>query len=275
MDHIKESSLNVGFRGFRYTNWNIGFSHAQVTPTYEYEFVTPDSTYTRYNKSELAVNMRFAFGEKIINSFKQNVSAGTKYPILYLSYSRGLKDVFNGNFNYNKVEAAIEDSFFIKNIGKTSYRLEGGYVDKPLPYGLMFTGEGSYDEKYKIIIRNTFQTMLPYEFLSDRYVNLFTSHNFGRLLLRSDIFQPIISIHSNLSWGDLGNAGRHQFVSFKTKDKLFAEAGLQLDNILRMNYMNLGYMGFGAGVFYRYGGYHLPDAGDNVAFKFTVNFTID
>lgn len=273
MDRIEEGSINIAFRPFRYAKWNIGVRSARITPMYDYTFVDNSNLYKYYHNTELTANFKFAFGEKIINAFNQNLSLGTKYPIVYLSYSRGIKGILGSNFNYNKIEIAVEQSLYTKNLGKTAYRLEAGYIDKSLPYGLLFTGEGSYDKKYPLIMKNAFQTMTPYEFLSDRYVNLFTSHNFGGLLLKTSWFQPEISIHNNFGWGNLSNKLSHSFVNYKTKNKLFMETGLQLDNIIKMNYVNTGYMAFGAGVYYRYGAYSLPEFNDNLAFKFTFNFT--
>lgn len=276
MDRIEEESFRTGFRAFRYAKFNLSFNHARISPAYPYLYNGGDAVYNNYDNTTVGVNMRFAYKEKIINSFKQNVSMGTNYPILYLYYTRGIKDAFKGDFNYNKIEGAIEHSFFTKNIGKTSYRLEGGYIDNPVPYGQLFTGEGSYDEDTAIIMKNTFQTMLPYEFLSDRYVNVFTSHNFGALLFQVGKFEPQISWHNNFGWGDLPGteSSMHNFTWHKTKDKVFMETGLQADNIIKMNYVNIGYLGFGAGVFYRYGDYAYDAFKDNIALKFTASFSI-
>lgn len=273
MDRIEEGSMNMTFRALRYTKWDIGISSARITPLYNYTFDHNGKQFTQYYNTEISANMKFAFGEKIVNVYNENMSLGTKYPTLYLSYSRGIKGVLNSNFNYNKLELALEHSFYTKNLGKTSYRLEAGYIDNALPYGLLFTGEGSYDKKYPLIMRNTFQTMRPYEFLSDRYVSLFTSHNFGGLLLKTKIFQPEISIHNNFSWGNLSNQESHKDIIFRTKDRVFMETGLQIDNVIKLNYLNAGYLTFGGGIYYRYGGYSLPDFNDNLAFKLTLNFT--
>jgi len=274
MDRIEESSLNIGFRTFRYAKWNIGLKHERVTPQYDYLFEEGNNSFSNYSNTELSVNLRYAFREKFVHSLRQTISQGTKYPVLFLNYSRGLKDAFGGELAYNKIEGAVEQSFFTKNFGKTAYRLEAGYIDRALPYGQLFTGEGSYDKEYPVIMKNTFQTVMPYEFLSDRYVNLFTSHSFGGLLFKADWFQPQISIHNNFGWGDLTKGGRHNFMAYRTKDKLFTETGLQVDNIVKMNYLNIGYLGFGGGVFYRYGGYQLPEASDNFTFKFSMSFSI-
>ncbi|MCW4469537.1 DUF5686 and carboxypeptidase regulatory-like domain-containing protein [Flavobacterium sp. MFBS3-15] len=273
MDRIQEETFNVGFRAMRYFKWNLNLSHQRVNPLYPYAFINDGTTFTRYDNSTVGVSLRFAYKEKIVNSFRQNISTGTTWPVLYLYYTRGIKDMFEGDFNYNKIEAVIEDSFYTKSFGKTTYRVEAGYIDKPVPYGQLFTGEGSYDDDTKIIVKNTFQTLLPYEFLSDRYVNLFTSHNFESLLFKTAWFQPQLSVHNNFGYGDLRNPYSH-LTDFKVKDKLFMETGLQVDQIVKMNYLNIGYLGFGAGVFCRYGGYAYDDFNDNLVFKITASFSI-
>lgn len=274
MDNIKQNQFSIGFRAMRYFKWNISFGNTETRPRYLYEFTRDGKTFTNYTNTDVRVDLRFAFREKIIESFDQRVAVGSNYPVFYLSYSRGLKDVFNGDFSYSKIEARIEQKFFTKNFGYTKFRLEGGYLDNPLPYGLMFTGEGSYDKAYPYLMPNYFQTMLPYEFLSDRYSNLFLSHNFGTLLFQAGRFRPSISIHNNLGWGDLSKPAAHSFIGYKIKNKIYSESGLQLDGIYKINYLNVGCLGFGAGVYYRYGAYHLPEFSDNLAYKFTMTFSL-
>lgn len=274
MDKVEQINFNIGFRALRYTQWKFAFEQTKTTPQYLYEFNNDANVFTQYNNTAFRVDLRFAFKERIVKSMNQRISTGTKYPVLFLSYSRGIKDVFESDFNYNKIEARVEQSFFTKNLGTTKYRLEGGYIDNSLPYGLLFTGEGGENSKYPYIMPNYFQTLKPYEFLSDRYANLFLSHNFGGLLFKAGRFQPSISLHQNMGWGDLSDKANHQLIAFETKNKIFMESGFQLDNILKVNYLDVGYLGLGAGVYYRYGAYHNPSFDDNIAYKFTLTFSV-
>lgn len=274
MDWIRQSTVSTGFRAFRYTKWKLSLANTKTVPTYTYEFMNRDGLFTDYTNTSLNIDVRFAFKEKFVQSLNHRVSAGTNYPVLFVSYSRGLKNLLNGDFNYNKIEARLEQSFFTKNIGTTKYRLEAGYVDRPLPYGMMFTSEGSYDKQIPFIMPNTFQTMLPYEFLSDRYANVFLSHNFGSLLFQAGNFSPSLSLHTNIGWGNLSHDPNHYLLPYKVKDKVFTESGIQIDNILQAEYLHIGYVGFGVGVYYRYGAYANKDFADNVSFKFTTTFTI-
>ena len=276
MDNVKQTSFNIEARSFRYLKWKVTLTQSATTPKYLTEFQDNNQIYTDYNDSNMRIDLRFGFKEKFISSFNQRISAGSTYPIVSLSYSKGIKNVLQSDFNYDKIEARIEQSFFTKNFGTTKYQLDAGLIDNPLPFGLLFTGEGSYDKDYPYMIPKYFQTMRLYEFLSDQYVHLFLSHDFGGLLFKSGKFQPGITLHNNFGWGNLAdkNKSSNFLVDYKTKNKVFMETGLQVDKILKMNYLDIGYFGLGAGIYYRYGAYENPNTKDNLVYKFSATFTI-
>lgn len=273
-DQIKQFGFSTQFRSFKYLLCDLKLQRTERMPKYEYIFNNFSQSTSSYINTNVTVNLRFGYKEHFINSFNQNITSGSKYPVFFVSIAKGFKDFSAGYFNYNKVEAAIEQSFFTKNFGLTRYRTEAGYIDRSLPYGLLFTGEGGYDKDMLFIVKNTFQTMMAYEFLSDKYLNLFLTHNFGGLLFKKNKFQPNIIIHHNLSWGTLSNEVNHQQIDFKVKDKIFVESGLQLDNLVKFNYLNLADIGFGTAAFYRYGYYGYSNFKDNIFFKFTLNISI-
>jgi len=273
MDRIQENSLSVGFRFIKYAKLNFSLNHSRVSPQYDYRYRTADQEITDYVYSDFRIKLRYAYKEKLIKSMNQRISMGTKYPVLNLSYSRGFKGFYGSELNFNKLEARIEQSFYLKNLGETKIRIDAGLIDTPLPYGLLFTGEGSYDKKLHLIMKNNFQTATPYEFLSDRYINFYFSHNFGALLFRTKKFAPHISLIQNMGWGRLAHPEYHQIQGFKTKDKGLYESGLLIDNIFKMNYLNIAYLGIGAGIFYRYGPYAYKNVTDNIAIKFSFTFS--
>lgn len=276
MDNVKQTSFNIEARNFRYLKWKVAFTQSATTPKYGTEFHENGKIYSAYKDSHIRIDLRFAFKEKFIESFNQRISVGTTYPIVSLSYAKGIKDVLNSDFNYDKIEARIEQSFFTKNFGTTKYQIDAGIIDNPMPYGLLFTGEGSFDKKYPYMVPNYFQTMLPYEFLSDQYVNLFLSHDFGGLLFKTGKFQPGLTLHNNLGWGNLSdkNKSSNLLIDYKIKNKVFMETGLQVDKILKLNYLDVGYLGLGAGVYYRYGAYENTNTKDNLVYKFSLTFAI-
>lgn len=273
MDHIEAVSLQSKMKLVRNLYWTFDFRNTKTIPKYNYAFIDNNQIISNYTNTSFTAKFEYYFNEKVVTYFGGKMRIDSNDPVINLTYSRGLKSLLNGNFNYNKFVFSLDHTFTITNLGVTTYRLESGYIDNSLPYGLLFTGEGSYDKKFPFFMKNYFQTLQPYEFLSDKYVNLFTYHNFGGLLFKTGNFQPDILWHNNVGIGNLTNTANHLGVPFATKDRWFLETGLEMKNLIKVNYLDMANFGFGAGAFYRYGYHALPDSGDNLVFKFNFSFT--
>lgn len=74
----------------------------------------------------------------------------------------------------------------------------------------------------------------------------------------------------NSGWGGLRNASDHA-IDFKTPDKIYLESGLIINNIIKIKYLNMFYINFGIGGFYRYGSYGLANSSDNLALKLAMS----
>jgi len=278
MDQIQEISANVGFR-IRFAKFNFGLSQTHVNPYKEIVFQPNDrEEFTNYNYTNLNIGVRYAFRERFIRTTGRRMSLGTKFPIIQANYSRGLSGLsgfLTGDFEFNKIDFRLDQSFTWKILGESKIRMNAGWIDRPLPYGLLYTGDGAF-QKHGVglfFTPNYFQTMRKYEFLSDQYANLFLSHNFGSLFLRIGRFRPHFTVHHNMGWGRLSHPEYQQNIEFKTKDKGFYESGLQIDQLLRLNYLNMMYLGFGAGVYYRYGANAFDRTQDNFAVKLSLTFS--
>lgn len=277
MDATEAYRLEINFRTMRYFKVRMGMVNETRTPLYTYQYnsdsALPTEPAPKFAVGELHIGFRFAYREKLIQSLGQRLSLGTKFPILQIHYSRSEKGLLNAGFTYNKLEAVLEDDFLIRKLGKTTIRVEAGYIDRPLPYTYLFTGEGSFVSDRPLIVEHYFQTIAPYDFLSDRQVTLDFAHEFGTLLFNGKKFKPKPTVRNRMSWGTLANPDKHEGVAFQTKEKGLYEAGLQLDDLVRINYFNVAYLGIGVGVFYRYGPYQNAEPMDNVAFKLSFSYS--
>lgn len=273
MDNIEVFSAHVKMKLFRNIDWTIGLNTGNVIPLYDYSFVFNNQTIINYTNTEFNLGINYFFNEQLTSMFNTVSRLPNDDPKIHLSYSRGMAGVFDGRFDYNKIQMILDDSFRTKGLGKTTYRFDAGYIDVSIPYGQLFTGEGSKDRVFPYVFQNYFQTVEPYEFLSDRYLHLFTNHNFGTLLNNKGFFTPEVVLHNNFGIGNLSNAMNHQDIVFNIKNELFLETGLELRNIIKLNYFDVAYLGLGAGVFYRYGYHSLEKSSDNFAFKLAASFT--
>ncbi len=270
-DRIRAWETSYGFRILQYFRARVFFSSAYASFWQPYEYIIPDTQPPQLISAgqftQTGIRFRFAFKEKFFQSESGRVSLGTKYPILYGNFIKGI-NLFNGEFNYTKFEARLTQNFKTRTLGETSISLDAGITNGDTPYTILYDGRGSY-KTFTIETDYSFGTMRMNEFLADRFFSVFFKQNFGKLLGKSGWFQPDIVLVSNLSVGHLSHPEVHSGISFKTLDKGYYESGILINSIL-----NQFMIGYGLGVFYRYGPYTLPDIIDNFAFKFTLNFKL-
>jgi hypothetical protein len=278
MDFIEQKEISVNFRAFHYLTSNIAYNESFRIPKYDYIFLPerddPTATSIGFRSAEIRIKGRYAYKERLIQSLGQMISDGTKYPILHFAYTKGIKGSTSfANYDYNKFSLGIEKTFLIKNLGKTKLLLEGGYLNGNVPYSFLFNGNGSNNNDSYLYVENSFQTMGLYEFVSDQYVNLFFSHDFGSLLFKHKKFRPQPVIFTSIGYGTLKNPRQHLNIGLNTMEKGYFESGLLINNLLRFNYYNIAYLGLGGGAFMRYGSYSSANIQENLTYKFSLVVT--
>jgi len=270
-DECVEQKAELGFRPFRFLKVTTSLSLKDLNPTYTYAY--KGVALTNYKADEIQVSAQYAYGEELETFGGQRVVNFEGNPVFNLTYKRGISLFNKSSYEYNRIEATIDFTAYNGRIGQSTFRLASGFIDRSLPYGLLFTGEGSKDSDIPLLINNSFQALKPYEFLSDKYVRLFYSHNFGSLLINTKRFKPQFVIVQNSGSGGLRSASDHE-IDFKTPDKIYLESGLIINNIVKIKYMNLFYFNLGVGGFYRYGSYGLANSSDNLALKLAMSVSL-
>ena len=273
MDRIEKFECTLGFRSLAYLKTYITFGRTYKEPGYDYYFGPPGEELNLLSNSfrftEGSVSFKYAFREKFLKNVRTKVSLGTRWPVVWLTYTRGFDGILGGEFGYNRLDFKIHKSFFIKYFGQTDLMLRAGFIDKSLPYTNLFNGNGSY-HAFTLYAPHSFATMRLNEFLMDRYVALYVSHSFGKLLLRTKGFEPSLELTTNIGYGFLNDPEYHHHITFQTMDKGFYESGLNINELLNIN----GLISLGLGAHYRYGPYHLDRELDNFAFKFTMTLPV-
>ena len=246
-------------------NWQIRFAmnHQMMDPTRDYRFLPDTSGNQHYNLTEINLTTRWAIKEKYLAFGRRYIAKPTKFPVLFFHITQSLPGL-GGEFSYTKLMGRITQNFYIHKLGKTTASFEGGYIFGEAPYGKLFANRGSF-ANFSIVSRNSFETMRANEFLMDSYVALYFSHNFGTLFKVKNFIKPELSIVHNLGFGWLRTPERHTGIEFKSMHGGFFEGGIVLDNVLVIS--NIG---FGAGVFYRYGSTASMDPGQNVYVKMAL-----
>jgi len=276
IDWVERFNAYFKIRTLRYAQLEIAGMHENRTPQYDYSYLpsTIDSLPgNAFKFTELKLGLRYAYKEKLIDAFSKRYTLGTKYPVLYLTYVHGFRGVLGGQYNYDKLEFAVEKEFMIRFFGKTGLWLESGYIWGATPYMKLFKGRGSFSSSFAFYFRNTFQTMRIDEFLYDKYVAIHLKHSFGNYLFNFRKFNPELSICQGVLYGELSDKNNHTGFDFKVPDKWYFESGLLFDNLVRLKLFNLAYLKLGAGVFYRYGHYAFDDELKNFSIKINLKIS--
>ena len=265
-EYFVENRLEGDFHISRPFKLNISLSSQNITPAYTYSY--KGSPLSDYGNDELKVSLRYAVGEQHNMFGVTRVKTSVGNPVFTFNYTRGF-GLRDKSFSYNKLEGGVDLIAYHRFWGQSNLRLEGGFVDRSLPYGLLFSGEGSKGGDNIFVINNTFQTMKPDEFLSDKYVNLFIKQNFGAFLFKAKYFRPEFAVVYNVGVGGLSNASDHE-IDFKEKQYPYQESGLIIDNVVRIPFYKMAYIGLGVGGFYRHGCYGYDKFSDNISLKASI-----
>ena len=270
MDETEYIYTALGFRTFKFMNVNIGLNRSDKIVTNDYRFGVSENTlsvlFDRFQFTEASLGLRYAYGEKFIQNVRKKISLGTRYPIIWVQYTRGFRGFLDGDFDYNRVDVKIEKSFYTNYLGKTSLRLMGGYIDSDIPYTNLFNGHASY-RQFTLYAPNSFGTMRMNEFLSNKYMALYFQHDFEKLLFKGKVFKPEFAIATHMAFGWLDFRENHYNIDYKTMEKGYYESGLLINNLLNLRVYSLG-----IGAFYRYGPYAFNNGWDNLGTKLTIKF---
>lgn len=226
----------------------------------------------QFNFNTAGIQLRFCPGEKFIESLGQLVSKGSKWPVVYVNASVGLKeqiDVYKGGFEFTKVDLRIDHQVNFKVKGFFAWQLQAGKVIGEVPYSIQYNNKGSRVKELSLSVEKTFETMFLNEFISTEYASAFLALNFGKMRALGKKFNPELELVHNYGIGNLYKKESLTNIELNDMSKGFTEAGLRIKNLFRSSFST-----FGVGVFYRYGNYAFENTKDNVVVKLALGFSL-
>jgi Family of unknown function (DUF5686)/CarboxypepD_reg-like domain len=178
---------------------------------------------------------------------ERGVSNEGRYATLFLSYTKGIKDAFNSDFDYHKFQFYYEQPFQIGVFGRLRSTLEIGKTFNPVPLLLLNIVPGN--QTY-FTSRKLFDLLDYYEFVTDQYVSLHFEHNFnGRLFsripfLRKLQWREIVGIR-----GVIGSISQENIdinasdITYVAPEKLYWEYHFGIGNIFKIFRIDFEYRG--------------------------------
>jgi hypothetical protein len=196
--------------------------------------------------SEFIARIRWTKDEEFISGDFKRVSLRSKYPILSLQGIFGVKGLFGGNYNYQKIEFQMEHNRPIGYLGRIKYGATAGCIFGTAAYPFLKVHEGN--QSY-LLLQGTFNKLNFYEFISDKYVGAFVENHWEGLLFDR------IPLIKKLKWR-LVTAGRITYGSISSRHNKeiqipeftkkfgaipYAEISVGIENIFQLVRIDLVY----------------------------------
>lgn len=242
----------------------------KINPTYNYTYVVDGRGFNTFDLSTTKMSLQWSPFSTFDIVDDNVVTIKDGYPKFTLQFTQGFKSVFGSDFNFSKLDFRTVQQFNHKNDAITNITLVAGIAGGDTPLTHLYHAYPNNIRKETILQRfsvaglNSFETMFFNEFFSDKFSTLQFKHSFKPFKI-SEWFRPQLVLISRYAIGDMNSIARHQGVEFNTLKHLYSESGFEINKLL---------FGFGLSFAYRYGGYHLPNLEDNIAFKFTFNISL-
>lgn len=244
LTRVEQYKTSYEFEWFEGFNNKLFLTNRVMTPVADFRYVyqNSDSTIGYLNNiktSEISLLSRFAWDEKYIEGTFSRISTGTKWPILSVQLTTGLKGVIESNYEYQKLVVNINDRFRLQPIGYTDYVIEGGKIFGKVPYPLLELHGGNETYTYDPF---AFNMMNYYEFASDEYVTVQAFHHFEGFflnkipLLRKLKWREVVTAKALI--GRVNNKNRELLIFPTTLSALdkgpYYEAGVGIENIFKI-----------------------------------------
>lgn len=227
VEETRASYQREWFTGFDNT---VLLRYRTLSPLGELEYLKPGpggEPATKVNAiqtAEVALNTRFAYKEKYVSGDFTRMSLGTKYPAVELHLAMGLPSLAQGEFGYQKLVAHVYQRLQLGALGWMRINAEAGRIWGDLPYPLLILHSGNETFYYDDL---AFNTMNYFEFISDRYAQLFVEHHFEGLFFNR------IPLLRRLKWREVvvGKAVAGELDLARTQKEMLLLPGMySLDN---------------------------------------------
>jgi hypothetical protein len=196
-------------------------------------------TIKQITTSELIGRFRWTKDEEFIAGSFDRSTLTSRYPIFSLQGIFGIKDLFGGDYSYQKIEVAIDHTTQLGFLGRIRYGLTAGYVFGTAAYPFLKVHEGN--QSY-YLLTNAFNKLNYFEFVSDKYAGAYVEQHFGGL------FFDRIPAFKKLKWRFVGSSRlTYGSISAKnTKEMLlppftkqfgsipYTEAAVGIENIFKV-----------------------------------------
>jgi hypothetical protein len=179
LTNVKLSMFSAEIEPLKSLVFKANISHRNLesaSPTFSLAYTDNGNTYSAINQTELSFGLDFTPKRKTVGYGVERLEVDNNYSRIFVNYSRGVKGLFNSDFNYQKIQLYYRQPIYMGGMGRLFSTFEAGKIYGQVPLGLMAVVPGN--QSY-FIIDNTYNLMNYYEFVTDQYTSLHLEQHFG------------------------------------------------------------------------------------------------
>ncbi len=255
--------------------FKINLNNYSFDPQFYYWYNTsPEDSTNFFRFSEVGFKLRAGKYSAMTPSLRRLLSLKSKFiPAFYINYVQGFDNILDGQYAYRKLNFKAKSYFQFNEKYHLDFTTEIGVATKEAPYPVLYVGAGNISELASIMVQDAFQTMDLYDYLTDKYVNAFTTFYINFKTSKKNRMRPQVGFAWNMGWGKLnGNIDVHSFAEDEGVTDYrngFYETGILFTNFLQARLFGMLRGEFGLGAFYNVG----QTTSSRLAFRVTYKIT--
>ncbi|HEX8268386.1 MAG TPA: DUF5686 family protein [Flavobacterium sp.] len=200
LTNINLSTAAIEFEPYKNFRIGTGLSYRTLesaSPTFSLDYYKVKPTAEnpagvvegKVNQAEINVQLDYTPKRKTTHFGVERAIVDSPYSRFFVNYSSGVKDLFDSDFDYQRLQLYYKQPIQIGPLGRSNFIVELGKTYGEVPLGLMSIIPGN--QTY-FTIENTFSNMNFYEFVADEYATLQWEHNFqGKIFARVPMLRKL------------------------------------------------------------------------------------
>jgi len=185
LEYVKEFANHFSYA--------IGLKNWRQSPAGALQYIkqveTKEEIVPELTTSEVSLRLRWAPNEQFYQGKLYRTPIVNRFPIFTFQYTKGIKGLWNGGYDYHKFDLMIEKRLYLSQFGYSDVVLEGGYIKGILPYPLLTIHRANQTYSYQL---RSYNLMNFLEFVSDRYASINIDHHFnGFIFNRLPLFKSL------------------------------------------------------------------------------------
>ncbi|WP_086475479.1 MULTISPECIES: DUF5686 family protein [Arenibacter] len=216
LTNINLSTLNLEMEPVNNLRVHVGGSFRTLSSALPEKFnldyvdpLSPTGVSSEIEQFDIKTSLIYTPGKRTIGNGVERKSINENYSTLFLSYTKGIKNVLESDFDYKKIQFSYTQPWQLGGFGRLLSTVELGKTYGEVPLGLLNAIPGN---QTFFTVYNTFSNLNFYEFVTDTYASVHLEHNFnGRLFSRVPVIRnwnlrEIVGLRG--VWGELSDGNK-------------------------------------------------------------------